>query len=139
MKQRILTAVISIAIAFTGIASFASAVSAASDDKYSYSFYNMNQSANTAAKDKYTSKKVYIHPTSGPMLKYTVQGYDGTEWENRSSTHKVQNGVQASFTNFVYENHEPKARVHLKRTTQAYTNSNGYWNPDPSKVYKVFK
>lgn len=138
MKHKILISVMSLAIAFSIITGFSVASSAygnVSDEPYS--FYNINTSGNTSSREKEDATKTYIHPQSGPALTYTVQGYNGS-WNNRSSSHTVYNGTQASFTNFVYENGEAYARLHFVRTTTAYEWTIGEWSPDSTQNYTIY-
>lgn len=132
MKKKALAALFSIAIAFCGIAGFTSPVYA-DNDKYSYSFYNGYSSGASASKAKSTSKKVYVHQTSGPGLKYRVQGsHSGSTWTNRSSQVTMYNGYTTRIANTVHDHSEGLARLQFVRTTTAYTNTTGYWNPEPT-------
>jgi hypothetical protein len=132
MKKIITAVLFSIAIAFSGTVGFANTVKA-NDHTYSYSFYNMNTHGNTGKESKSTNRKVYVHPISGPGLKYTVQGSaTGSGWSNRSTQKTIYSGSKVRITNSVYQNGEPWVRLYYVRTTAAYTNTNGEWNPDPA-------
>ena len=132
MKKKVISALFSIAIAFSGIAGFASTASA-DNDKYYYSFYNGYSSGASAGKAKSSNKKVYVHQTSGPGLKYRVQGsHSGSTWANRSNQVTLYNGDKTRIQNSVYDNNEGIARLQFVRTTMAYTNTTGYWNPEPT-------
>lgn len=138
MKHNILISVMALAIAFSVVTGFSIASSATgnvSDERYE--FYNTSSSGNTSSRGKWDATKTYIHPISGPALTYTVQGYNGS-WNNRSSSHTVYNGTQASFTNFVYENGEAYARLHLVRITTAYEWTIGEWSPDSTQNYTIY-
>ncbi len=109
-----------------------------------YMYHNAGAATmNTSGRAKLDATKVYIHPTSGPELKYTVQGYDNSHtpstWENRSSTHQVSTGVKASFTNFVYENGNPTARLHMEKTQSVSIYTVGVWSPDSTRNYTIYK
>lgn len=107
----------------------------------SYTFHNTNTSGNSTWREKTDSTKVYVYPTSGPELEYTVQGANdgyGNGSINVSGTHRISNGVQGSITNNVYERGKPWARIHFTRTTYANTNTYGVWSPDSTRNYTVF-
>ncbi len=132
MKNKLFAMACSTAMALSGIAGYATMVKA-DNDRYEYSFYNGNSQGNSGKEEKATNRKVYIHPISGPGLKYTVQGRnDGTSWHNRSTPQIIYSGSKVKVSNDVNANNETWARLHYVRTTTAYTNTNGYWNPDPS-------
>lgn len=133
MKKKVISVLFSIAIAFSGITGFATAVHATGNDAYSYSFYNGYSSGASAGKAKSTNKKVYVHQTSGPGLKYRVQGsHSGSTWTNRSDQETLYNGYKRRIENKVHQNNEGIARLQFVRTTTAYTNTTGYWNPEPT-------
>ncbi len=139
MKHKILISVMALAIAFSVVTGFSTASSAGNVKDKPYEFYNTNASGNTSKRGKWDATKTYIHPLSGPALTYTVQGSNnGSTWNNRSSSHTVYNGTQASFTNFVYENGEQYARLHLERTTTAYAWTEGEWSPDSTQNYTIY-
>lgn len=134
MLKRITGALLSIAIAVSGIAGFTSVVSA-NNDKHSYTYYNGDASSNTTDKAKTSNKSVYVHPVSGPSIYVTVQGKTSItsgSWHNRSSQFTVYSGYTYLIPNTVKSHSEKRARLHLERTTTAYTYSNGYWNPEPA-------
>lgn len=132
MKNKLFAMLCSAAMALSGIAGYVN-MARADNDRYEYSFYNGNTQGNSGQEEKATNRKVYIHPVSGPGLKYTVQGRnDGTAWHNRSTQKTIYSGSTVKVTNYVYANNETWARLHYVRTTTAYTNTIGYWNPDPS-------
>lgn len=121
----------SVVIALSGIAGYATMTYAGINDRYSYSFYNGSKQGNTGIDEKATKRRVYVHPTSGPALKYTVQGHnEGSGWNNRSTPKIVYCGSEAKIYNQVYQNNETYVRVHFVRTLTAYTYTRGYWNPD---------
>jgi len=132
MKQRILTSVFFIAIAFSGIVGYATVIKADLNDRYAYSFYNMDTLGYTNTDEKATDRAVFIHPTSGPGLKYTVQGRkDGTSWKKRSEQKTIYSGSKVRLANEVHDHDETWVRVKFVRTTTGYTYTHGYWNPDP--------
>lgn len=131
MKNKIFSALLSITIAISGIAGFASSVQANSNE-YSFSFYNTQASDHTDPHSKDTSKKVYVHAKSGPALKYTVEGAtSGGSWHTRSSQVTIYSGHTFHITNSVHKNGETRARLQLVRTTSGYVYSKGSWIPDP--------
>lgn len=132
MRSKTLIALFMVAIALSGVFGYRKTVNA-DNDKYSYSFYNVNSSGNTAGKAKTTNKKVYIHQVSGPATKYTVQGStSGTTWNNRSSQILIYSETSIRVLNTVHEHNEGLARLHIVRTGYALAYTKGYWNPDPS-------
>lgn len=132
MKKKVLAVLFSIAIIFSGIVGFTSTV-LADNDKYSYSFYNGYSSGASAGKAKSTNEKVYIHQTSGPGLKYRVQGsHTGSTWTNRSSQETLYNGYKRRLANEVHQHSEGIARLQFVRITTAPTNTTGFWNPEPT-------
>ncbi len=137
MNNRLLILVLTVAVAFSGMAGFFSTVNA-DDDVFSYSFYNGNSQGNTAEKNKISAQRVYIHPTEGPSLKYTVQGKHNGIWTNRSSSYVISNGTKASFTNSVFGHGDSKVRVKYVRTQTASTFTYGFWNPEPVGTYTIY-
>lgn len=138
MKEKIVVAIFAIVLAFSGLVGFSTAVNAGNTTDTDYQFYNTNSVGYTAGRLKENSTKVYIHPTSGPALCYTVQGFGGTEWIDRSNSHVVYNGTKASFTNYVYESSEAYARLKMEKTQTAYQYTYGVWSPDSTKKYTVY-
>lgn len=132
MKNKLFAMLCSVAMAISGIAGYATRVKAG-NDKFEYSFYNMDTQGYSRMDEKATDRKVYIHPTSGPGLKYTVQGRkDNTGWANRSTPKIIYSGSKVKVSNTVYDHDETYVRLRFVRTTTAYTHTYGYWNPDPS-------
>lgn len=138
MKNTVYVVILSVFLAISGITGFSTVVKAGNTSDTSYSFYNAIVDDYTDGRAKLDSTKVYIYPNSGPALYYTVQGGSNGSWSNRSNRHVVNNGVQASFTNFVYENNEHSARLHLERLSTAYDTTYGVWSPDSSRNYTIF-
>ena len=132
MNSKLFTMLGSVVIAFSGIAGYATVIKADTNDRYDYSFYNMDTQGHSYKQEKATNRKVYIHPTSGPGLKYRVQGSaTGNGWTNRSSQKTIYSGSSAKLANDVYDHGEIWARLQLVRTTTGYTHTYGKWNPDP--------
>ncbi len=132
MRSKTLIALFTVAIALSGVFGYRKTVNA-DNDKYYYSFYNVNSSGNTAGKAKSTNKKVYIHQVSGPATRYTVQGStSGTTWNNRSSQRLVYSGTSVRVSNTVHEHNEGLVRLHIVSTGYALIYTKGYWNPEPS-------
>jgi len=139
MKNRLLILILTVAVAFSGMAGFSSYVRANDDeDGYAYSFYNANKQGHSCIAYKTTPGTVYIHPTSGPALKYTVQGNNGSTWNSRSNTHTIYAGTKASFVNSLNSHNETECRIQYKRTGLAYTTTYGYWNPNPLNTYTMY-
>lgn len=107
-----------------------------------FTFRNDKEVGYTRYRYKYNATKVYIYPTVGPTLYYRVHGADSSNGKNvaiRSNPHKVPIGVEASFTNYVWENGNSYARIKVRRTVNAqYVDSLFWWSPDSKNVYKVY-
>ncbi len=140
MKLKLLTAISIFTIALSGVAGVSSSVCAANVTDTNYSFYNINADGYTDPRSKENTTKVYVHPTSGPTLNYTVQGSTAPNgsWNNRSNTHSIPAGTYASITNYVRESGETWARLHLQRTTTAYEWTYGVWSPDATQNYTIY-
>ncbi len=114
----------------------------ANTNNESFTFRNDKEVGYSRFRYKYNYTKVYIYPTVGPTLYYRVHGADSSEGKNaaiRSNPHKVPIGVEASFTNYVWENGNSYARIKVRRTVDAqYVNSLCWWSPDSKYVYKVY-
>lgn len=104
--------------------------------------YNSNSPAGISRwRDKENATKVYIYPTTGPVVDYRVQGEAGvTGTANyRSAYVTIPRGVEASVTNYVYENDENYARLRMtRRSTVTGKITSGWWSPDSTKVYTVY-
>lgn len=99
-----------------------------------YSFYNMNESGVTSWTQKDTTNKVYVNPTYGPSMNYTVMGSKVGGTSNgsiESGTHLIHQGTLAGITNNVKEHNNKYARLFYSRSgSQAQVYSGGYWSPD---------
>ena len=131
MKTKIITALFSVCIALSGIAGFTLSVQADSNT-YNFSFYNTQSSGHTSAQSKDSGKKVYVHASSGPALKYTEGAVSGGSWHTRSSQVTIYSGHTVHIENSVKGHGENRARLQLVRTTSGYVYSKGSWIPDPS-------
>ena len=138
MKEKSIVVLFTLVLAISGLIGFSTFVSAGNTTDTSYQFYNTNSVGHTEGRLKENSTKVYIHPTSGPALRYTVPGFGGIEWTDRSNSHVVYNDTKASFTNYVYENNEAYARLTMERTQTAYQYTYGVWSPDSTKNYTIY-
>lgn len=90
MKKTILGLVF-IIMAFVGSAN----VYAASKSMVltTYSFSNTSDPSSTSFRDKYTANRVYVNPTYGPTVYYTVRGrrvtvHSDGSWETTSPTNR---------------------------------------------------
>lgn len=135
------------AMTLTGVAAAAGTAKAkdpATDPNYldtMYSFKNVSSVGYSECRVKNNTTKVYIHPTSGPMLYYRVQGatsYTGTGATDCSNAHGLAVGVKASFTNYVFEDGFSHARLKLRRSKNVQDYSVGYWSPDSSQNYTIY-
>ncbi len=117
-------------------------LSGGNTDNEKFSFSNTNsKNGYCGFRRKYNQTKVYVFPTVGPKLKYTVQGADsasGANTTDRSNTHAIPLGVEASITNMVNENRNTYARLRMRRTISAQVDSIGWWSPDSTRNYTVY-
>ncbi len=117
-------------------------LSGGNTDNEKLSFSNTNsKNGYCGFRRKYNQTKVYVFPTVGPKLKYTVQGADsasGANTTDRSNTHAIPLGVEASITNMVNENRNTYARLRMRRTISAQVDSIGWWSPDSTRNYTVY-
>ena len=75
------------------------------------------------------------------MLYYRVQGAytaGGSGLANRSEAYGVPVGVQASFTNYVNENHNMYARLKMRHSVTQPIDSKGVWSPDSTRNYTIY-
>lgn len=124
-------------MAISGAAGFSTTVKASNtEDKY-YTYGGKGvEYTSWRAKEDYT--KVYVYPTSGGSIQYTVQGLKGSKAIYRSNTHSIPVGVQASITNYVRENGNHKARLKKENNAMASTIAAGWWSPDSTRNYTVY-
>ncbi|MBR6666434.1 MAG: hypothetical protein IKL22_12055 [Lachnospiraceae bacterium] len=101
---------------------------------YQYSYYNMDSVGNTVWRDKFSIEtKVYVNPTEGPALIYTVQGgasKNATTGNNRSTPMQISSGEKIGITNDFILSGEIYARLYLQRTVTGQVYTRGLWNPD---------
>ena len=144
MKKAILVALVTIAVAASGIAGFAGKAKAdgyGNTSDTEYSFYNMNSTGHSVSREKRNTTKVYVHPTNGPAIKYNVEGFHSSTntWMDRSNSFVIGAGIQASITNYVYENGERSARLGFVRQSYAGVDTRGLWSPDSSRNYTIYR
>ena len=144
MKKTILAAIFAAAIAVSGVAGFATRANAdgtGNTTDTEFSFYNMNSSGHSVGREKRNTTKVYCYPWYGPSVKYNVEGYHTAtnQWMDRSNSFVISTGTQASLTNYVYENGERSARLGFVRQSYAGVYTRGYWSPDSSRNYTIYR
>lgn len=122
---------------FGGIALTASAANV--EDK-PFTFDNRNSTGNSEWRDKNDTTKVYVYPTAGPKIFYTVQGMNGQYGtaRDRSNVVAIPQGVQGSITNQVREKGDDRARLKYQRITTGYVTTSGVWSPDSTRNYTIF-
>ena len=125
-----------------GASSMANAATGGNTSNSKFQFRNDKSLGYSGFRGKTNSTSVYIYPTVGPVLKYTVQGADnssGAHVANRSNEHAVSVGVEASFYNTVRKYKNKYARLRGRRTVKAqYTDSICWWSPDSTRNYIVY-
>ncbi len=144
MKKAILVALVTIAVAASGIAGFAGKAKAdgyGNTSDTEYYFYNTSPNGYSIAREKRNTSKVYVHPIGGPALKYNVEGFHSSinTWMDRSNSFVIGSGIQASITNYVYENGERSARIGFVRQSYVPLQSFGLWSPDSSRNYTIYR
>ncbi len=144
------------AMAFSGAAGVAGTAKADSSDIATYSektdapntdnaLFTHDNSISVSYSEfryKFDKTKVYIYPTVGPMLYYRVQGADsksGANVTDRSDPFGVPLGVQASFTNMVWERGNSYARIKKRHSKTVPVSSKGWWSPDSTRNYTIYE
>ena len=100
-----------------------------------YQFNNTASTGYTTYRAKNDNSKVYVHPTSGMTLYYSVYGAYNTSGSGEalcSSKVFVPVGTTAKITNSVYENGYSFAKLKFERISGSPVNINttGIWSPD---------
>ena len=106
-----------------------------------YEFHNTNTRGTTEGRAKTDTTKVYVHPTSGPALTYSVRGANNRYGDGAvvlSGSFTIYNGRYASSTSNLYERGEPFAQLHFERTVYANEWTHGVWSPDSTQNYTVY-
>lgn len=136
MKRKVVNLLMAVAMVVSGVVAYNEFSSAAN---YSYSFNNYNSVGYTSWKSKTDYSKVFLHPTSGPELYYTVQGKRGDGTVIVASTkHKIYVGTYASFTNLVKENGCVSACFKMERVNASPMATSGEWNPNSLRNYTIY-
>lgn len=108
----------------------------------SFSFSNNNSGYGYSKyRRKYNKTKVYVYPTVGPALSYTVMGSHSSKGTNpivKSDSHTIPLGIEASITNMVNEKGYAYAGLRMRRSIKAQTDSKGWWSPDSTRNYDIY-
>ena len=107
----------------------------------SYQFHNTSTRETTEGREKTDTTKVYVRPTSGPALRYSVRGANNADGDGAvvlSGSFEIYNGTRASITNYVYETGKPYAQLHFERIAYADAWTYGVWSPDSTQNYTVY-
>ena len=111
-------------------------------DNELFTFSNNNSGYGYSSyRRKYNKTKVYVYPTVGPKLSYTVMGSHSSKGTNpivKSDTHIIPLGIEASITNMVNEKGYAYAGLRMHRTVKAQTDSKGWWSPDSTRNYTIY-
>ena len=105
------------------------------------SYSNTDNELYSSYRRKYNKTKVYVYPTVGPKLSYTVMGSHSSKGTNpivKSDTHIIPLGIEASITNMVNEKGYAYAGLRMHRTVKAQTDSKGWWSPDSTRNYTIY-
>ena len=122
MKKAILVALVTIAVAASGVAGFAGKAKAdgyGNTSDTEYYFYNTSPNGHSIAREKMNTSKVYVHPTGGPALKYNVEGFHSSinTWMDRSNSFVIGSGIQASITHYVSDHPESTFEEYLQNVS----------------------
>lgn len=127
------------AVAMSGLAGMATNAIAGNTLDKSFSYSHKTKQGTTVWRDKYDDTKVYVHPISGPKTNYRVQGLSVDMQVNyRSKVVAIPTGVEASITNYVYENDDIQARLRMTRSSYQNKITRGVWSPDSTRNYSVY-
>lgn len=143
MKTKLLTLMLVFSMVITGAISFSSVAKAAgniADTKYE--FYNTGTTGHSEWREKRDTSYVYIRPTEGPNIYYTVygaKGQFGVNRERRSSTVAIGQGIQASVVNLVKERGDNYAQLEFKQNYYAAAFTRGVWSPDSVGTFTIYR
>lgn len=139
MKKIVKIAIAAVIVVSASLGGVSTSVMAANTADSAYAFHNSSEVGYCSWRDKNDSSKVYVHPTSGPAIYYTVQGSKNRSTAaDRSGSFLISVNVQASITNSVSEKHESYARLKFKRRLYASEVTRGVWSPDSTRNYTVY-
>lgn len=128
MKNKYLSLLATFIISLSGIAGYSTTVNAASTDLSDFSFYNVNTSGHTSTRKKADSSRAHVRTVSGPALKYTIQGYGSSGWQDCSLTYTIYSGSELWIFNSVQTN--SNTRLRYERVSLAYDTTYGKWSPN---------
>lgn len=138
MRTKIVSALMVMMMVFSVAFGVAMPVMAGNTEDHPFSFNNISTTGHSDWRDKNDTTKVYVYPTYGPKIQYTVQAKVGDDGVNRSNIVAIPLNVQGSITNQVREKGGTVARLKFTRLTYAQTYTGGKWSPDSTKNYTIF-
>lgn len=138
MREKIKNIIIISFMVIIGVISFGSVSLAGNTGDTSYSFNNYNSEGYSTWRNKEDASKVYIHPTSGPAIFYTVQGKRSGTIIVASNKHKIYVNTYDSMSNLVNENKCQNARLKFDVDTVSPVDTIGVWSPDSTKNFTVY-
>lgn len=139
MRTKIVSALMVMTMVFSIAFGVAMPVMAGNTENRPFSFNNTSATGYSSWRDKNDTTKVYVFPTYGPKLQYTVQSKTSSGTVvNRSNTVAIPLNIQGSITNTVREKGGTVARLKFKRLTYAQTYTGGKWSPDSTQNYTIF-
>ena len=140
LKRKLLTMMMIGVIGVTGVLGTSVSSHAANADNEEYSFNNSSAQGVGTFRNKKNSSTVFVHPTSGPKIFYTVQGKTavGLDIVECSNIVAIPLNVKGSIVNHVRKDGCDKARLSYQRITTGYVYTKGMWSPDSLKDYTVF-
>ena len=139
MKTKLFTLMLVFSMVITGVISFSSVAKAGNIMDTQYEFNNTGTTGQSEWRDKNDDTYVYIKPTEGPTIYYTVYGKSNNKGPQKCSSRvSIPVGTQASVVNLVKERGYTQAQLKFDRITYAMAYTRGVWSPDSVGVFTVY-
>ena len=142
LRKTVATIAMTVMLSVTAVVGMGFNAKAANTGDSPFSYNSANGSGTTEWRDKTDTTKVYVYPTSGPAIRYSVLGQNygqaATTYQICSNNVRIPLGVQGSITNHVYESGYRRAKLRMTREKHQNLNTSGVWSPDSTRNYTVF-
>ena len=142
LRKTVATIAMTVMLSVTAVVGIGTSAKAANTADTPFSYNSANGSGTTEWRDKNNDTKVYVYPTSGPAIRYSVlgrkNGDSDTTYTICSNNVRIPQGVQGSITNHVYESGYRKAKLRLTREKHQKLDTTGVWSPDSTRNYTIF-
>lgn len=142
LRKTVATIAMTVMLSVTAVVGMGFNAKAANTGDSPFSYNSANGSGTTDWRDKTDKTKVYVYPTSGPAIQYSVLGQNygqaTTTYQICSNNVRIPLGVQGSITNHVYESGYRRAKLRMTREKHQNLNTSGVWSPDSTRNYTVF-